>query len=339
MRESTSCEKDEIMETANTNEKQFLKTLEVYRKINNVCKSIDDISSMKSNKLKRMCLQVFFSLLYIYLILNPIRHIVSLIHLKTLSTDQIFLYIYMMCIRIFLSLSPFVKLLGKSNDEEIIEKFTELKTEYEDGMWYNKPIIYNSVYVLMCLIIIGSITMDLILPLLSDDLLIFYKYPVPNTYTYIIPFLAMQVVFNCISALLILTDVYINFLIAINLMYHFRTVASEAQTYVSEKQSTMSYGIKNHREITDICNAHDTLSLTLRLVNDSMHFNTGFLVFGTMVSCCIATYGIIDNSFKSKIYINIYLAVVISGCLSAWSIMLWCGILLNKSVCSINFIT
>ncbi|XP_036361418.1 uncharacterized protein LOC118764607 isoform X2 [Octopus sinensis] len=318
------------METVKTNETQLLKTLEVYRKINSCGKSIIDISLMKSNKLKSVCLQVFFALFYMYLILNPIRHIVSLIRLKTLENDKMFLYIYIIFFRLFLSLSPFIKLFRKSRDEELIEKFAGLKIDDEDGIWYNKPIIYKSVYILICLIIIGSITLDFIIPLLSYDLLIFYEYPVPNTYSYIIPFLAMQIVFNSISALSVLSDVYIYLLIAVTLMCHFNKVANEAQIYVTEKQSANS-DFTHHGEITDICNTHDALSSIVRLVNDSLHYISGFIVFGSMVSCCIATYGIITDTFKNNMYINIYVAVVISGCLSAWIAVLWCGIQLNRS--------
>ncbi|XP_052825892.1 uncharacterized protein LOC106880719 isoform X2 [Octopus bimaculoides] len=319
------------METVNTNETQFLKTLEIYRKINSFSKSIIDISLMKSNKLKAIFLQVFCALFYIYLILNPIRHIVSLIQLKTIENDKMFLYIYIIFFRIFLSLSPFIKLFRKSRDKELIEKFAKLKTEDEDGIWYNNPIIYKSVYILICLIIIGSITLDFIIPLLSYDLLIFYEYPVPNTYTYIIPFLVMQIVFNSVSALSILTDVYIYLLIAVTLICHFNKVANEAQIYVTEKQSAKSDIITNHGEITDICNTHDALCLIVRLVNDSLQFISGFLVFGSVISCCIATYGIINDSFKTNMFINIYVAVVVTGCLSSWTAMLWCGIQLNRS--------
>lgn len=326
------------MANVQTNESQFLKTLKFYVKMNRYLKSMTDISLLKSNKVKGFSVQVLSLIFYTYLLLNPIRLVVSLVEMEPMEMHEMFLYMYIIFFRMFHSLCPLIKLFRKCRHKELIEKFAEHKTENEENLWYNKSIIYKSVYILLCVIVIGAIIIDLVIPLWNKDLLTYLKYPVPADYKFIIPFLAMQAVFNSLAAFSIFIDIYINLLIAVTLTYHFNKVANEAQSYVTEKQSAKPDSIKNHREITDICNTHDTLSSILRLVNESLKIVSASNVLGSIISCCFVTYGIINNVVKNNMYTNIYVAMMVLGCALTWIAIFWCGIYLNSAVSSINSI-
>ncbi|XP_036361420.1 uncharacterized protein LOC118764607 isoform X4 [Octopus sinensis] len=173
--------------------------------------------------------------------------------------------------------------------------------------------------------------MEQVLPLFSPDLLTFLTYPVPINSTFNIPFLTMQVVINCILLTSYIFDMYINFIMGFILKYEFEKLASQAQRYLKEQQPHISILAKKPREITDLCNAHENLSAILELVNESLRFITGYIVLGSIISSCIATYGIINESFKNNGYIYTYTAIAAFSNMMFWIITLWHGVRLHAA--------
>ncbi|XP_036361419.1 uncharacterized protein LOC118764607 isoform X3 [Octopus sinensis] len=146
----------------------------------------------------------------------------------------------------------------------------------------------------------------------------------------------MQVVINCILLTSYIFDMYINFIMGFILKYEFEKLASQAQRYLKEQQPHISILAKKPREITDLCNAHENLSAILELVNESLRFITGYIVLGSIISSCIATYGIINESFKNNGYIYTYTAIAAFSNMMFWIITLWHGVRLHAAVHSIT---
>lgn len=313
---------------------QFLKMLEYYRKFKNIRKSVKNISSLKSLNCARIFLYALYILHCVYLVLNPIRLIIALILLNISKSDDIFAYICIIFYQGSFYLLSFIKLFTNSKDNQLIETLAGIEIQDEDRKFYNCKVKFSyvslSIGVLMTVAV--YIVLDQLLPLLNTDLLAFFTYPVPINSTFTIPFLTIHVLINCTSLTFHFFDTYINFIIATILKYEFNKLAIQAQRYLKEQKPHVSILSKKLREITNICNAHDNLTTILRLVNESLRLTTGYIGIGSLISACIATYGIINDSFENNASIYIYITLAASNNLLFWFITLWNGICLHAAV-------
>lgn len=130
----------------------------------------------------------------------------------------------------------------------------------------------------------------------------------------------------------LVVDLFIDLVIGFTLSYEFENVANEAERYITEKQSEHSNFITEHKDFTGICIAHDSLSRKLKILNEPLQVSSGFVVVSSIVSCCIATYGIINGSWNTDLCTFMYVAALIWGCLLYLVALIWCGLRLNKSV-------
>lgn len=316
------------------NETRFFKMLYFYRKFDTIRTVSLKPSTLKTFKLKTICLQFFFILLSIHIILDPIRHIVALLDLESFHPHVIFLYIYIILYRSFTSLFCLVKHFRGSNAKQLIEIYSKLEIKGEDEKYYNSFLIYSygRLTILIALSVICNLIMHLILPLLSIDLLMFFTYPVPNHSAYIIPVLIEQLVFNCITFMSVVIDLYVNLTIILTLIYQFNKLSNEARNYMKENQLSNAFLIKKHKDIIEICNTHDTLSSILTLVNESLQMISGYIVFSSITSCSILTYGIINISSGSNKYLYVYVSMIAFGYFLYWIAIFWGGIRINQAV-------
>lgn len=330
----------EIKIIMKSNRSQFLKTLELYGKISNVRKHIFNKSMGKAIEFKSISLSAFYLLYIIYLIGNPIRHFVTLMQLQNSNTTEIFVYFYVLLYRCFLSLFCLIKVFRDSNDTKLIQYLTHLQTVGDDKKSYSTNLIYSSttVYVYIFGPVISYICIDSILPHYSNDFLAFLTFPVPTNNTYYIPVLTIQNIFNSLSLTIVLLDLYVGFITTITLIYEFNKVTKEAQTLAEEHQSDKFISLKKHRNITEICNSHDTLSKVLRLVNETLQITTGFIMISSIISCCIVIYGMINNSWKTDQYTYIYVLLMTSVTIVYLIKTIWSGVRLNRQVSVIRYL-
>ncbi|XP_036361422.1 uncharacterized protein LOC118764608 isoform X2 [Octopus sinensis] len=74
----------------------------------------------------------------------------------------------------------------------------------------------------------------------------------------------------------------------------------------------------------------------MRFINESAQITTGFIVLGSIISSCIATYGIINNYLETDLYKFIYVLLMTANNIMYLIVTIWCGIRLNTSVHSIT---
>ncbi|XP_036361421.1 uncharacterized protein LOC118764608 isoform X1 [Octopus sinensis] len=320
------------------NQTQFLKMLELYRNIRNIRKYFMNKSMLKALEFKAICLSAFYLLYLVYLIVNPIRHLVDIIQLQNTTTGGMLVYFYILIYRCYLSLFFFAKMLKDSDDNQLFENFAELETDEEDRKYYNTNSVYShtTFFVFIFTPLFLDVCVDIIFPLCSNDFLTFLIFPLPTYNKYHILVLIIQTIFNGISLVIVLLDLYIDFIISIAAIYEFNKVAKEAQRCVTEQQSDNTGVFKKHKKITEICNTHDTLSSVLRLVNESLQMTSGFIVLYSIISCCLATYGMINYSFTTNLYTYVYVLFNVNVMLLILLGMIWLGIRLNRSVHSIT---
>lgn len=313
-------------------ETEFFKLLEFYQKCDRFRKSCMALSSFKTPIIKVISVQAFYILFCIYVIANPIRHIVTLIQYGKIKIHLILLYSFTIYFRICLSVFSLLKIFRRSKSKQLIEAVAEIENVDEQYSFMHILYSFKTFYAIMILTILSNIFVDFVVPCLNEDLLGFLTFPISTDDIFKISILGIQTALNSIPLVMLVSDLHLGLVIGFAFSYEYNKLTNEAESYATEKQSDYSNFITKCKDITEICNAHDILSRKVVFVNEWLHLTSGFVVVSSNLCFCIATYAVINGLLEKDIFAHLYISMLASGCFFYLILLLCCGIYLHKSV-------
>lgn len=161
-------------------ETQLFKLLKLLQKIAEFNQSCMKISSVKSPKFKTVCFQAFYIIFFMYVIINPIRFIVTLIHIEQTKPGRLFPYSYILVGRGYVSGFTLLKVFQQSKLKQLIEEFDEINLEDESRKYRYLMLLYSfkAFYATIGITILSNEIIDLMLPYFNTDLWGYFTFPI-----------------------------------------------------------------------------------------------------------------------------------------------------------------